>query len=621
MCGIFGEFITKSKGLTEKHSFLSLLKLSRSRGPDKQGYFTNSKNLQFGFNRLSIQDLSDNGNQPIHSPSGKYIMVFNGEIYNHLDIRKSLPVDKYHFNGNGDTESLITFFDYFGIVKTVERIEGMFAIGIFDLQEDCLFLIRDIAGIKPLHYGYKNKNVVFSSQFNQLSKHPIFHNEQIDKNVLKLYLNQHFVPPPYGLLNNTYSVNPGEIISFDKNGIKPTITYWTFPEYDSEINKNQNVINKIERNLQSVVHSELISDVPVGSFLSGGVDSPLISYFAKKNNQNDFNTFSMGSDSLTHDETEQAHQYANALGTNHYSIKMTAENSLNALESSVETAGEPIGDFSIIPTWELSRLAKEHVKVILSGDGGDELFFGYERFRSIGKNYSIWKYPYWIRKFIWGFEKLIFNEKHFNECVLVTSPGEAHRGLHCRFPNQLIQSIAPDLSPCIAPPNYNTYNYAITGSENHLLHKIRKAEFYGMLQKTLTKIDRASMAHGLEIRVPFLNKKFLEMIFRINVSDHQPLVNRKKLLYQLLQKSYPKILPGKIKKGFSIPLSSWIRTSYHKPFKEKLLDQSFYQSFGFNKTAIEDLFSQHISQKWDYKWPLFTLYSLAIWNKQGRKLE
>ena len=185
MCGILGELVFGGQPLSSKDKFLQLLQLSNSRGPDSTGYYSNNKNIQFGFNRLAILDLSENGNQPIHSPSGRYTMVFNGEIYNHLDLRCSLPQDKFSFKGNGDTESLIACFDHYGIKTTTDKLDGMFAIGIYDNQETKLHLIRDFAGIKPLHYGWNGKILVFASQFNQISRHIKFCNEDIDEEILK----------------------------------------------------------------------------------------------------------------------------------------------------------------------------------------------------------------------------------------------------------------------------------------------------------------------------------------------------------------------------------------------------------------------------------------------------
>jgi asparagine synthase (glutamine-hydrolysing) len=346
----------------------------------------------------------------------------------------------------------------------------------------------------------------------------------------------------------------------------------------------------------------------------------LICYYAKNKTENEFNTFSMGSDSPIHDESMQAQKYANFLKTTHYTTHMNANNSLEALDGAVASVGEPFGDYSIIPTWQVSKIAKEKVTVALSGDGGDELFFGYDRFRSIGKNHSFWHYPYWIRYGLRGLDKLIFNEKHINECILSSNPGTSHWGLHCRFPYRWLNQIAPNLIHIDAPSLFGVYNYTNPASQEELLYNTRKAEFYGMLQKTLTKVDKASMAHGLEVRVPLLKKSLVEDILRMGIRIHQPMQGRKRILYSLLDKCYPFIPPEKTKKGFSISLSNWLKKNYQKPFRQVLLDQNYCDTFGFDKNAIKSMLVSHNSNHQDLQWPLFSLYSLAIWNKEGRSL-
>ena len=310
MCGILGEFAFNNK-LIEKHQFLSLLELSNLRGPDFQGYYSNN-NIQFGFNRLSILDLSKNANQPINSPSKRFTMIFNGEIYNHLELRTELPKNKYNFIGNGDTETLIKYFDYFGVYETVNRLDGMYAIAIFDNFENYLYLIRDFAGIKPLHYGIQDGLIIFASQYNQITMHPQFNNNDFDQSILHLYLEQHFIPAPFGILNNTYQVKPGEIIVFNNKGQKVSKIYWEFSNPKSFlINNRDDAIEFMNIEISNAVKDELSSDVPIGAFLSGGVDSPIICSTANNNLNNNLKTFTIGSDSLLYDESKDALEFAN----------------------------------------------------------------------------------------------------------------------------------------------------------------------------------------------------------------------------------------------------------------------------------------------------------------------
>ena len=229
MCGILGEFVFNRPPIKEEE-FLSLLGLSKRRGPDSTSHIKINNILQLGFNRLSILDLSDKADQPIRSPSGRYTMVFNGEVYNHKELRRNLPSNKYQFFGNGDTESIIICFDEYGILPTIRMLDGMFAIGVFDNKEKQLYLVRDFAGIKPLYYGYSGELLVFASQYDQIVKHPVFYDNEIDQKVLKLYLSQHFIPAPYGLLRNTFQVMPGELIIINKNGDKEHERYWELPK-------------------------------------------------------------------------------------------------------------------------------------------------------------------------------------------------------------------------------------------------------------------------------------------------------------------------------------------------------------------------------------------------------
>ena len=416
MCGILGEF-SPNNNLISNAEFKSILRISKNRGPDESRVETLDGGIRFGFNRLSILDNSNRASQPIWSPSGRYLIVFNGEIYNHHKLRLRLGEIGEKIESHGDTVSLAYFIEEWGINDTINKLDGMFALGIWDLKKKRLVLARDFAGIKPLFYGWNRKSLVFASQYNQISNHPYFKNEKINQSVLKLYLNQHFIPPPFGILNNTFSVCPGEIISLNIDGTLMKTKYWTFPEFDNSTIDYKNAENIIEDELRNSISEQLSADVPLGAFLSGGVDSPIICDYANSKIDNIFHTFSIGSDSEIHDETYLSNKFSLELKSNHHSIKMTAKNSVHFIDEMLTDIGEPFGDFSLIPTWKLSKKAAETVTVILSGDGADELFFGYERFRSIAKNHWLWKYPYVIRYLTRGFDRLLFNDKFINECV------------------------------------------------------------------------------------------------------------------------------------------------------------------------------------------------------------
>lgn len=608
MCGFLAEY-TIQNNLATKNEFISLLHLSQKRGPDFQGYWTNNTNVQLGFNRLAILDLSEAGQQPMLSYNKRYIIVFNGEIYNHQELRKKLIIS--NFKGQSDTETITACLEEWGIEKTIQELDGMFAIVIFDSLTDEIHLIRDFAGIKPLFYGFLNGKLVAASQYDQIKNHSNFVNQPIDEQVLKLYLQQHFIPAPFGLYKGTFQVKPGEIVTFTNTGEKKQRIYWEFPvTSDYEINTYDEAKKLFSETLENCIKDQLVADVPLGAFLSGGVDSPLVCSYAKTFNPN-LEVFSIGSDSKVHDESERAKRFADALALKQHLWKLDAKETMKYWEEAMQSLHEPLADYSILPTYLVSKLAKQNVSVALSGDGGDELFFGYERFWSIGKNAKYQSLPLLVRKGIYGFDKYTSGNKNVNSLLLLESQAKAQEGLHSRFKLNWLNAIAPDLDNTILPNEWNVYDYENETNEIDLVAKIRKAEFYGMMQKTLRKVDLASMENSLEVRVPFLQKKMIETSLKINPSLNYEGGKQKKMLKKILHKRVPNVSEEKEKKGFSIPLSKWIKEDLKGEFQDSLLNSNQLDSFGFEKKQIENMLNNHIKGKQDLKWPLFTLYALS----------
>ena len=615
MCGIFGEFVPCGQ-LTDKDKFIYLNSLSQTRGPDSSGYYSNSQNIQMGFNRLAILDLSVNANQPILSPDGKHVMVYNGEIYNHMDIRKEIPGDYYRFKGNSDTETLIVAFQYLDHSYVINKLDGMFAIALFDLEKNRLILARDFAGIKPLYYGLSDNSMVFASQYNQISLHPHFRNKSINPSVLKLYLRIHHIPAPFGLLENTHQVKPGEIIYFDdKNNFRSDI-YWTLPSYfpDYVCNKSE-AVKLIDDELNDSVRSELMSDVPIGSFLSGGIDSSLITYYSSENFEGKIKSFSIGSDSRVHDESEYILSNSELMDIDLYYKKIDGKYVLSVFDEVMNNINEPFADFSIIPTYIVSKYARSKLTVSLSGDGGDELFFGYERFHSLLKNIRILKLPYFIKYPVYGFDKVAFKNRHINSLSLYPTFGKGHFELHSRFSDDQISRIFPDLDKVNLPEEYDVFNYDNSDNIYQALESMRRAEFYEMMQKTLKKVDFASMANSLEVRVPFLRKKFIEAALKINPLFGYDGGKRKSILKKLLSEKLPNVKIQSDKFGFSVPLGKWISQDLKDEFRSKLFNESYTQYFNANVNNLSELFSDHVKSLSGNKWELFTVYSLFKWKE------
>ncbi|CAM3438443.1 asparagine synthase (glutamine-hydrolyzing) [Aequorivita lipolytica] len=608
MCGFLVEYDLGGQPILSKSDFLGLLSKSRLRGPDSQGWFSNGINLQLGFNRLAILDLTVAGEQPMHSHSGRYTIVFNGEIYNHLQLRKRLDFSR--FTGYSDSETITACLVEWGVFKTVTELNGMFSLAVYDKELAEIHLIRDFAGIKPLFYGWDERTLVASSQYDQIFSHPKYNTKSIDPQVLKLYLEQHFMPAPFGLYKDTYQVDPGEIVTFKNDGKITKTRYWEMPKASAHtISDREEALLYISEKLSQSVQSQLLSDVPLGAFLSGGVDSSLITSFMK-NHSTRPQVFTVGSDSQIHDESERAKQFAEAMDVQQEIWNLSAIEVLGYWEEAMASLHEPLADFSILPTYLVSKLAKKKVTVSLSGDGGDELFFGYERFWSIGKNINYQHYPSLLRKAIYGFDKYTTGNKRVNRVLLSSSQRAAQQGLHSRFRKNWLYEIAPSLQSIDLPDTYKVYDYSNTKDIRQLLSHMRYSEFYGMMQKTLRKVDLASMQNSLEVRVPFLDKNVIEAALQIDPLLSYGKGKQKQLLKALLSKRIPSMPEEKVKKGFSIPLSTWLRQDLKKVVREQILDSDI-SSFGFERKNIEKMLSHHFEKREDLKWPIFTLYALT----------
>lgn len=607
MCGFL--FEVSAKPVSTPEAFRQLLKQSVHRGPDDTGYWENDF-VKAGFNRLSILDLSQAGHQPMLSPHGRYVLVFNGEVYNHLALRKQLSFSR--FKGHSDTETLTACFEEWGVRKTVEALDGMFALAVYDQQTRTTTLARDFAGIKPLFYGWNGTTLVAASQYNQVVMHPAFAHEPVDASVLKLYVQQHFLPAPFGLYRHTYQVNPGELVEVTQTGELSKHPYWSFPEwYEPTVYEQKQALENLHEALAASVEAEMLSDVPLGAFLSGGIDSPLVCYYASKW-QPGLKTFTIGSDSSVHDESESAATFARLLNTTHHTEKMVAGSANEIWNEVMHCLHEPMADFSIIPTYLVSKLARKHVTVALSGDGGDELFFGYERFWSVAKNIRYQKWPWAIKAGVYKLDQWISGNQRVNSAVLFGSQGQAHQGLHSRFSKVAIQSIFPDLQSVALPLDYKTYAYPVQHSLPHLLQQMRRAEFYGMMQKTLRKVDLASMQNSLEVRVPFLKKSVIEASLKLDPFLSYAPGKKKKLLKQLLTRCMPGAPVDEVKRGFSVPLGKWLREDLREVVSDTISSRDVAHHFGMNPDAIAGLITDH-RQGNDNKWPIFTLVALMAW--------
>jgi asparagine synthase (glutamine-hydrolysing) len=388
MCGIAGFW--SSDNSNNQDIITQMISAISYRGPDDSGVYFDKKNgLSLGHVRLAIQDLSHAGHQPMMTSCGRYVLVFNGEIYNHHAIRLELALAGFSINwrGHSDTETLLYSLKSFGIDRTLSLSRGMFAFALWDIIDKKLTLCRDRIGEKPLYYGWQGRTFFFASEINALKKHPDFHNE-INRDVLALYFRYGYVPTPYSIYNNVYKLKAGHYITYkldglDKSCVNDPICYWSLDNIASENElhgSKDNIIEDLDKLLTDVVKEQMISDVPMGVFLSGGIDSTLIASLMQKNSQAAINTFTVGFENKIYSEAEDAARIACHLGAKHHELIVSSNDLLNTVPLIANVYSEPFADSSQIPTYLISKFASDRVKVVLSGDGGDELFGGYNRY-------------------------------------------------------------------------------------------------------------------------------------------------------------------------------------------------------------------------------------------------
>ena len=379
MCGIVG-FIDKNKNL---EILSNMLEVQLHRGPDDSGvYFDEKSGVNLGHNRLSVQDLSSKGRQPFISDCGNFVIVFNGEVYNFKDIRKELINLGYKFVSNTDTEVVLYSYKEWGI-KCLQKFIGMFAFCILDKIDNKLTMVRDRAGVKPLYYYTDGKEFIFSSEIKSFHKHPKFKKEQ-NIDVLPYYFQFGYIPAPHTIFNNCFKLEPGHYLEVNIESLKSTIIkYWDVNDFylKEKVKKNENdILREIEELLENAIELRMISDVPVGVFLSGGYDSSLVASILCKKLKKKINTFTIGFDDEKYNEAAQARSIANYLDTNHKEYYMRENDVLDLVADLPYYYDEPFGDSSALPTMILSKLARESVTVALSADGGDETFVGYSKY-------------------------------------------------------------------------------------------------------------------------------------------------------------------------------------------------------------------------------------------------
>ena len=575
MCGLVGWI-----GENFKDSTLNKIQLSLShRGPDDFGKWVDySKKIFLLHRRLSIIDVSKNGSQPMVSSSKRYVLTYNGEIYNHLDIRKSIK--NYKWKSSSDTETLLVGLELWGLKKTLQKIKGMFAFSVFDKELDKLFLIRDRVGEKPLYYGWQGKSFIFSSELKAITKHPSFL-KNIDHKTLYHFVKHSNIPAPYSIYKGIKKLNPGSILTFClKTKNTQVEKYWNVYDFVPEkkdLFKGtiEDAQNQLEILIQNSVKQQMISDVPLGAFLSGGIDSSTIVTILQSMSSKPVRTFSIGFENENFNEAPFAKQIATYLKTEHNELYVNPKDVLKVIPDIGNIYCEPFADSSQIPTLLLSRFAKKYVTVCLSGDGGDEMFLGYNRYLYSEFYFNKLKIlPLRLRILI-SFFLLSFNYDNYNKIYSILNNlkitktryevGElihkfakvlkinSYENLYKNFVGTIDDKDL--LRNSIVSKNFANENIKISSTDDMNIEDFKTY----LPDDILCKVDRASMSTSLETRMPFLNKDLYEFLSNIPVSKKLLSNKLKSISKSLVYDFVPSKYFNTQKKGFSIPLDKLLR--------------------------------------------------------------
>lgn len=602
MCGFLGEY-SLSNSISSKENFEELLRLSKHRGPDATNVLT-EEYYQLGFNRLALLDLSSAGDQPKASPSTRYQMVFNGEVYNFKKL-----INKYklkNLRSSSDTEVILQLLDILPVPEVFKQLNGMFAIAVIDNHTKELHLTRDFAGIKPLYFGIHKNGVVFASQFNQVFKHPWFYNQlQLRKSIVKEYFAFGYMQAPNTIYENIFQVNPGQYLKIFKNGKIEEIQLISFSKEHRL--KDEISIPKIKSKLKQAVKLQLKSDRPLASFLSGGIDSPLITGIAKKQNAQ-IKAFTLEVDDEKINEARFAQSYAKSLNVVQENVKVQEKDLLEIVEEHFSSFSEPFGDYSSIPAYLVTKKAKQTHTAMLSGDGGDELFYGYPRMYDFLKRQVWFCMPLCARKFLVRITNRIGLTNTY--APYLSNLESFWMNKHIKLPICVLNS---SFSQVQFSQEMNTlYRLMPNSTYQQKQHFLKWNEFYTHMQRVLVKVDRTSMKNSLEVRVPFLDKNVIASTWHNQVNIKE-LKNLKRPLKEILKEFIPEELLMKEKKGFTVPLEKWFRNELKQSLVEVVLDKDLYGAQIFQQQALKTFVEEFIERKHQNVWGVWHIYSWQKW--------
>lgn len=576
------------------------------RGPDDEGLWSDGAHCTFGYRRLAILDLAPTGHQPMLTDDRRFVLVFNGEVYNFRELRATLEQKGVVFRSSGDAEVVLYALAEWG-GDALPRFNGMFALAFYDTLEKKLLLARDPAGIKPLYYLHNSQGLVFASQYDQIMVHPWSKDLPIDQGSAALYLRFGYVPAPNAILNNTYMLPAGSWLELDVSGRLRQGRYFDFPVYTEPDLYGSEAYEAVDIALVSAVRRQMVSDVPLGTFLSGGIDSPLVTAIAQELSPEPIKAFTIGVADSSLDESEDAIKYAGRSGVEHHLQMIKFDHVQDLAMDAISACSEPFGDYSIFPTLLAAKFASQHIKVMLSGDGGDELFWGYTgRMGSAIRFSEGFRTPFGLRKLRWWLlhQPEGWNLRYFN------TAGQWYQSQHEHNFEGWLKELLPDIKPF--PEAYHQYRY--NGKQrDHTAQWVRWNEFTGHMCPGLLKVDRGSMYHSLEVRVPLLDLEVINTAARV---DWRSCLDIEKDTGKLpLRKALDKRVGFQTsgKRGFTVPMAEWLRGPLQPLFEETMLSRKDLFGLPVETSALRRVYQEHLSGKMNREWGLWILLSAALW--------
>ncbi|MBL7789775.1 MAG: asparagine synthase (glutamine-hydrolyzing) [Chitinophagales bacterium] len=616
MCGIAG-----FTGIGNQDTIMAMIQAIRYRGPNAQHTYIDN-DIALGHARLAILDIRPEGNCPMFTKNRDLVITFNGEIYNYQILKTELK-NKYSFNTNTDTEVLLYLYKEYG-VKMLEKITGMFAFAIYDFENKELFLARDRMGKKPLYYTCTNNSFVFGSELKAVLKHPEVKN-QINLEAVNQFLTFDYIPTPSSIIQNIYKLEAAHYLVVKNNTLIQKKAYWHH-SFLPKLNITwSDAKTRLDNLLETAVQRRLMSDVPLGIFLSGGLDSSTVAYYAQKNSSSKIKTFSIGFEDKSYDEADYAVQVAHHLNTEHHSQILTPKATIELIEEIYPMVDEPFADASLIPTYFLSKFTRQHVTVALGGDGSDELLAGYPTFISNYFTQPFASFPKsWTRGLLRIFQHLLpSSDKNISLDFKINQFLRGFQGKENEIHQLWLGSFLPDEKEKLFRSDVyqdlknkdglEIINYHFGNVESAWSDFDKLIYYYChtyLLDDILVKIDRASMYNSLEVRAPFLDTDLVQFLHQLPKKFLQNGLTSKYILKKLMEDKLPRNIVYRPKKGFGIPVSDWIR----KDIKQQVGEILFERDELFNAHYIEKLWNEHQSKKFNHRKLLWNLFMFKYWH-------